>query len=86
MYLSLPEGVSTVQVTWEGPGKLNIYTSDAPSSSARSVITEISEGAERRSTVISGVGVARGENQYFSVYGFGTAARCSVVITTIPLG
>lgn len=89
-YTKLPEGVSTIQVTWDGPELLRVYKASEQSTSARTSIATIPAGSGLRSAVISGIGVLAGELLYIGAQLLGTSpasstSRAAVTVVTVPL-
>ena len=83
-YHRLREGVSMIQVSFEGPGALNIMLSPQADYRTKVLAKTLPAGTGLRSTVLMGVTVAKGEARYLSLGGLG-GARAGVVITTFPL-
>lgn len=87
-YIALPEGVTTLQVTWSHDLRLNITISEVASHSARKKVAEVPAGEGRRTVVVPGIGVPAGAIRYLSLLCDTpppVGIQASVQVITIPL-
>ena len=85
VYARLPEGVSMVQVTFDGAGAPTVNLGTAESQSTRVPAATFPSGSGRRTLTIPGVGVPKGQMRFLSITSI-TSGTISVMVTTIPLG
>ena len=84
MWLPLPVGVNTIQVSGYGSAKLTVVVStdtSAGNAVARRVVDCLESGV---STLLSGIGRREAESRYLYISS-SAASQVSVVITTFPL-
>lgn len=85
VWLPLPEGVSTIQVTGYGDATVTVLVSSATAFGNVVARRELKTSPNGASTVLNGIGRNRRENRYLYMNSTATV-EVSVVITTIPLG
>lgn len=88
-YIQLPAGINTLQVTWDQPESLGIYSSPQQSHSTRVLIATVPAGSSRRTLMIPGIGVHPWAPRYVSfLSGLGipsSNSEATVQIFTTPL-
>lgn len=85
VWLPLPEGVSTIQVTGYGDATVTALVNSEKAISGAVATRELAASPAGASTVLNGVGRNTNETRYLYLSTTATV-EVSVVITTIPLG
>ena len=89
-YTLLQEGASTITVSWDRPGALDVFLAPEQNQALRRNVARIPAGSGRRSVMVPNVGVDQGESYYFGCRLPGgdfamPEDRATVTVVTIPL-